>query len=153
VKRNAALASLSRDHPQVLVVARRLSRASNQTAAEARQAFARYWMAHGRRHLRLEEEVLLPSYAAYGDSRHPVVLRALGDHVEIRQNANALAGDAEVLLGAIHEAGAKLAAHVRLEERELFPMIERTMPPGELIAVARKLERLDLSRGFSQHSW
>jgi hypothetical protein len=40
-------------------------------------------------------------------------------------------------------------AHVRLEERELFPMIERTMPPSELLAVARKLDRLDHSSNFS----
>jgi len=150
VKRNAALASLSRDHHQVLVVAQRLSRASNQTAAEARQAFARYWVAHGRRHFRLEEEVLLPAYAAYGDPHHPVVLRVLGEHVAIRQNADVLAGGAELPLDAIHEVGARLAGHVQLEERELFPMIERAMPPGELLAVARKLERLDLSADFSQ---
>jgi hypothetical protein len=29
---------------------------------------------------------------------------------------------------------------VRLEERELFPMIERVMTPDELLAVARALE-------------
>jgi hemerythrin-like domain-containing protein len=149
VKRSAALASLSRDHHQVLVVAQRLSRASNQTASEARQAFARYWVAHGRRHFRLEEEVLLPSYAAYGDPHHPVVLRALGDHVAIRKDADALVGGATVPLDAVHAVGARLTAHVRLEERELFPMIERAMPPGEVLAVARKLDRLDLSSEFS----
>ena len=149
VKRNAALASLSRDHHQVLVVAQRLARASDQTAAEARQAFARYWVAHGRRHFRLEEEVLLPSYAAHGDPHHPVVLRVLGDHVAIRQRAGALAESVELPLVAIHEVGARLAAHVRLEERELFPMIERAMPPTDLLAVARRLERLELSADFS----
>jgi hemerythrin-like domain-containing protein len=149
VKRSAALASLSRDHHQVLVVAQRLSRASNQTASEARQVFARYWVAHGRRHFRLEEEVVLPSYAAYGDPHHPVVLRALGDHVAIRKDADALVGGATVPLDAVHAVGARLTAHVRLEERELFPMIERAMPPGELLAVARKLDRLDVSSDFS----
>jgi hypothetical protein len=149
MKRNAALASLSRDHHQVLVVAQRLSRASDQTAAEARRVFARYWVAHGRRHLRLEEEVLLPSYAAHGDPHNRVVLRVLGDHVAIRQRADALAGGAELRVDAIHEVGARLAAHVRLEERELFPLIERAMPPTDLLAVARTLERLELFTDFS----
>jgi Hemerythrin HHE cation binding domain len=153
MKRNAALAPLSRDHHQVLVVAQRLSRAKAQTAAEARRAFVRYWLAHGRRHFRLEEEVLLPAYAAHGDPHHPVVLRVLGDHVAIRQHADTLARAGELPLDSIHEVAARLAAHVRLEERELFPMIERAMPPTDLLAVARELERAELSDAFSQPRW
>jgi len=38
------------------------------------------------------------------------------------------------------QLGAELAAHVRLEEREVFPLIERAMPTHELEAVARELE-------------
>jgi hypothetical protein len=153
MKRNAALASLSRDHHQALVVAQRLSRANAQTAGDARQAFVRYWLAHGRRHFRLEEEVLLPAYAAHGNPHHPVVLRVLGDHVAIRHHAAALAGAGELPLDAIHEVGARLAAHVRFEERELFPMIERAMPPTDLVAVARELERAEVSNAFSQSRW
>jgi hypothetical protein len=36
--------------------------------------------------------------------------------------------------------GTELAAHVRLEEREVFPLIERVMPERELAALARALE-------------
>jgi transposase len=92
VKRSAALASLSRDHHQALFVAQRLRRSTEATAGEAREAFLAYWTTRGRRHFRLEEELLLPSYAAYGDSHHPLVLSVLGDHVAIRQRADRLAG-------------------------------------------------------------
>ncbi|HVW17432.1 MAG TPA: hemerythrin domain-containing protein [Solirubrobacteraceae bacterium] len=143
MKRSAALASLSRDHHQALVVAQRLRRADAAGAADARERFLDYWREHGRRHFRLEEEVLLPGYAAHGDAHDPLVLRVLGEHVEIRHRADRIA--ARPVSGAddLHDLGERLAAHVRLEERELFPLIERAMPADELLALARALERAE----------
>lgn len=37
----------------------------------------------------------------------------------------------------------RLAEHVRLEERELFPLIEQTLPEDRLVAVRDALERAD----------
>jgi hypothetical protein len=143
VKRSEALASLSRDHHQALAIAQKLRRATPETANQAREAFLGYWTAHGRTHFRLEEETLLPAYAAYGDTHHPLVLRVLGDHVAIRQRADALASQLATTPDVLHDLGVRLAAHVRLEERELFPLIERAIPPAELLAVARALEEHD----------
>jgi len=139
MKRSAPLASLSRDHHKTLVVAQRLRRASDGTAAEAREAFLAYWHAHGRRHFRLEEEVLFPAYAGHGDPHDPRVLRALGEHAMIRQRAQALAATASAPAEALEQLGAELQAHVRLEEREVFPLIESVVPEGELTALARSL--------------
>jgi hypothetical protein len=140
VKRSEALASLSRDHHQALAIAQKLRRATPETASDVREAFLGYWIAHGRTHFRLEEEILLPAYAAHGDPRHPLVLRVLGDHVAIRQRADALTSPPATAPEVLHELGARLAAHVRLEERELFPLIERALPAPELLAVARALD-------------
>jgi hemerythrin-like domain-containing protein len=140
MKRSAALASLSRDHHQALVVAQRLRCATDATAAEARAAFLTYWTEHGRMHFRLEEELLFPAYAGHGDPYDPVVLRALGEHAMIRHRADALAAATSADAGALALLGAELAAHVRLEEREVFPLIERVMPERELDAVAQALE-------------
>jgi hypothetical protein len=38
-----------------------------------------------------------------------------------------------------------LAAHVRLEERELFPLIESALSARQLTALARALERAERS--------
>jgi hemerythrin-like domain-containing protein len=139
MKRSEALASLSRDHHQALVVAQKLRRATDATAPDARETFLAYWARHGRRHFRLEEELLFPAYAGYGDPHDPRVLRALGEHVMIRQRADALAASPTAALATLEQLGAELAAHVRLEEREVFPMIERLIPSGELDALAQKL--------------
>jgi Hemerythrin HHE cation binding domain len=143
MKRDPALTSLSRDHHQALVVAQQLRRAAAESAGAARTAFLAYWEGHGRGHFRLEEEVLLPAYAAHGDPHHPLVGRTLCDHVDIRHRADALARDPAAPIAALHELGACLADHVRLEERELFPLIEHAMPAAQLAAVAFSLEQAD----------
>lgn len=140
MKRDPALVSLSHDHHQALFVAHKLRRATIETLADARAAFLAYWNEHGRAHFRLEEEVLLPTYAAHGDTYHPLVARALCDHVAIRHRAEAVAGDGASALAALHELGACLADHVRLEERELFPLIEDALPAAALSALATALE-------------
>jgi hypothetical protein len=57
VRRDPALARLSRDHHQTLVIAQKLRRASGTTAVEARTAFLDHWDGDARHHFRLEEEV------------------------------------------------------------------------------------------------
>jgi Hemerythrin HHE cation binding domain len=140
MKRDPALISLSRDHHQALFVAQRLRRATTQTADEARAAFLAYWEGHGRAHFRLEEEVLLPAYAAHGNPHHALVAKVLCDHVAIRHRTDELTRDSASTVAVLRELGVRLAEHVRLEERELFPLIEAAMPAAQLAAVAVALE-------------
>ncbi|MGE4425766.1 MAG: hemerythrin domain-containing protein [Solirubrobacteraceae bacterium] len=140
MKRSPALASLSRDHHQALVVAQALRRADAAGAPAARERFLAFWP-DGRRHFRDEEEVLFPAYAHHGDAHHPLLVRALGDHVAIRARADAVAADPAAPPELLHDLGERLAAHVRLEERELFVLFEAEMPPDRLTAVAEALER------------
>jgi iron-sulfur cluster repair protein YtfE (RIC family) len=139
MRRSAALASLSRDHHEALVLAQKLRRATPATVTTSRESFLAYWQAHGQNHFRLEEEILFPAYAAHGDPHHVLIARALCDHVGIRHHAQALAGAAEPTLDALHELGHQLAAHVRLEERQVFPLIEQAVPSDELAVLARAL--------------
>jgi hemerythrin-like domain-containing protein len=155
MRRSAALASLSRDHHEALVLAQKLRRATPATVTTSRESFLAYWQAHGQNHFRLEEEILFPAYAAHGDPHHALIARALCDHVAIRHHAQALAGAAEPTLAgaveptldALHELGHQLAAHVRLEERRVFPLIEQAMPSDELAVLARALSPSTPSAG------
>lgn len=140
MKRHPALEELSRDHHQALVVAQRLKRASDgATADRARAAFLEYWDRDGSAHFRDEEEVLLPALARFTDPHQPLIGRVLTDHVSIRRRVSELRGDAS--LEGLHALGDELAQHVRREERELFPLIERAMPEEELLRVAERLGR------------
>jgi hypothetical protein len=58
----------------------------------------------------------------------------------IRHHAKVLAAAQSAGPDALEQLGTALAAHVRLEEREVLPLIERVMPTRELDALARALE-------------
>jgi len=141
VKRDPALVSLSHDHHQALFVAQRLSRCTPENAAEARDALLSYWSDYGREHFHAEEEVLLPAFAAHGDPFDPLVARALCEHVAIRRDVAEIAARPDAGPQRLRALGEALAAHVRLEERELFPMIERALPADALASLAGELAR------------
>ena len=141
MKRDPALVPLSHDHHQALTVAQKLRRADAQSAEEARSELVAYWEGHGREHFRLEEEILFPAYAGYGDPYDPLLARALCDHVAIRREVDAATGDAAAPVSTLQKLGTMISDHVRLEERELFPLIKSALPETELAAVAVALEQ------------
>ena len=105
---------------------------------EVRDAVLAFWAEDGAKHFRIEEDVLLPAFAAVGDPRHEAVVTVLTDHVWIRERmARLAAGDLDT--AGAHELGERLTAHVRHEERVLFPLIERTLDADSLAALGRRL--------------
>ena len=63
------------------------------------------------------------------------------DHAEIRSRASALPGGSS--LDAAHGLGALLSAHVRYEERELFPLLEERLSRDALAALGRALVKAE----------
>ena len=121
MKRNRALIPLSHDHHHALVAARRLRRAVEEDAAAEAAAFSHFFAAESIRHFREEEERLFPLVADSEEAR-PLVVRALLEHQRLHALAGRLASGESAPL---RELGELLEAHVRFEERELFPLIER----------------------------
>ena len=140
MKRHPALVPLSHDHHAELVQARRLRLASGSDVPEARlEASVQYVAAFSEtaRHFQLEEEQLFPALAtSVGNS--PLLDEVLDEHQELRSLAATLAGQAAAG-HASSETMARLAdvleAHVRREERVLFPLIERTLSDEALRAL------------------
>ena len=84
-------------------------------------------------HFRVEEEVLLPALLVVGEVE--LVARTEQDHAWLRaQLAAARAGDG----AAARAFGERLEAHVRFEERELFPACEALLPSQVLDEVGRR---------------
>jgi hemerythrin-like domain-containing protein len=135
MKRHPALQTLSRDHHQALVVAQRLRRAGDRGASEAQAAFLEFWRSGGELHFRVEEEVLLPRFAAAGGAHTAVVARVLIEHAEIRLRVLRLQGGA-ASAALLEELGGLLAEHVQLEERELFSAIEESLEDRQLRRLA-----------------
>ena len=127
-----------------------LKRATVETASGARASFIAYWEEHGRTHFRREEEILFPAYAQHGDPGDPLLARALCEHGDIRDRAQALGVVQTPDPAVLHELGARLADHVRLEERQLFPRIESALPAARLAAVAAALAQAEGSESCGQ---
>jgi quercetin dioxygenase-like cupin family protein len=128
MKRHPALIPLSHDHHRALVEARRLRRAAVDPApAASADAFLRFFADVTVRHFREEEELLFPSVVDREEARE-LLVQALLEHQRLHALATQLrrqlaGGDS--LAGIMREPGELLEAHVRLEERRLFPVIEQ----------------------------
>jgi hemerythrin-like domain-containing protein len=143
MKRHPALIPLSRDHHDGLVQSLRLRRAAAAGDASARLAAARefveFFRNEERVHLCEEEEELFPLFLRHVRS-HPALLReARLQHMQLEGFARKLG--IAVTAGIVERetldaAGELLDAHIRLEERQLFPLIEQIVPDDEL----RRLE-------------
>ena len=133
MKRTPALTPLSHDHHQALVVAQRLRRAQ-EFDGPARE-FHHFWASQGRAHFAIEEEVLLPLWAALGNAELEHVERVAREHLAIRAAALDLEW-AAADIDRLHRLGELLAAHVRYEERVLFPAIEADLDSAAIERLA-----------------
>ncbi len=124
MKRSPALQPLSREHHRALKLAKQCARAAAsgdaaqvaQTCHIALQDFA----GELEPHFLAEESELLPRLP---DAEQCLVARTLQDHGRLRDLRNGLQRQEAV---ALAEFASCLAAHVRFEERELFPAVEAT---------------------------
>jgi hemerythrin-like domain-containing protein len=120
-----------------------------RAALVERQAakFVRFWHKTGQVHFREEEEVLLPAYARYTRlDQDAEVMRVLADHAEIRATVQdfekRLAAKIPVEAEEMARAAKLLHDHVRLEESEVFPRIEKALGEKDLNAMGSGLTRL-----------
>jgi hemerythrin-like domain-containing protein len=154
VKRHPSLHPLSQHHHFALIQALEMRRAvelpvEKRAAAAARQAekFVRFWHKSGHMHFREEEEVLLPAYARHMRlDRDAEVMRILADHAEIRAAVldfeQRLEAKIPIEAEELARLGKLLHDHVRLEENEVFPRIEKTLGEEQLNDMGRGLTRL-----------
>jgi hypothetical protein len=142
MKRAEALRPLSREHLNALLAAKRMREADD--VAEAAEVFLAFWREDGQRHFRVEEEVLLPGWAARAEVDRAGVSRMLDEHLAIRRDALRLA-DGELSLQEARELGRLLHDHVRFEERQLFPRVEEALDAAGLDRLAAAIEEAERS--------
>jgi len=138
MKRSDALAPLSRDHHQALFVAMKLKRAED---LEPRDAALDLFDSVERRHFFVEERILVPRWLATAPGeREDMARRVVDEHAALRSAALRL-HDPDVTVADLRELGIILERHVRYEERELFPAIERDLSDDDLSALGEELKR------------
>ena len=147
MKRHPALIPFSRDHHHALVQARRMRAAAKATPAEQlvqASAFVDFFASETSPHFRDEEELLFPLIAGSGGRGDELLAQLRLEHAELRA-LDAQLRD-QLLAGAVvsttmRQLGELLERHVHAEERELFPLIERTASEAELVDLEHRRKR------------
>lgn len=142
VKRHEALHPLTHDHHHHALRQARLLREDAGEGAEERLERAREFLGffehETRRHFREEEEVLFAAAAIGSEELPELLVEALIEHVRIHALVAQLHDEADsgdVAASLLAELGKALEAHVRLEENQLFPLLEKGIPEERLRAL------------------
>ncbi|WP_028454662.1 hemerythrin domain-containing protein [Chitinilyticum litopenaei] len=115
MKRSPALIHFSREHHPALVLAKRIQRAADSELAALQPSPA--FLAELEKHFVEEEAQFAPALAALPQ----LASRFNDDHAALRALMHRLhKGE----LAALAEFAQRLEAHVRFEERELFPALQ-----------------------------
>lgn len=136
MNREVRLRGLSSDHHRSLVLVRHIREALKRGGSEIELCahVAGHYDAELEPHFRAEEELLLPELTS-GANRE-LAERTLSEHHLLRsQIASGIAGD----LDALRALADTLEAHVRFEERELYPACEVAVPQGVLAQLAERV--------------
>jgi len=135
-KRHDSLIPLSHDHHHALAHARRLEAAVAMTdVSERRRAaddFVNFYLGRLVRHFREEEELFFAPLVDNDEARDQVI-QAVAQHLQVHALARALRRQ---LADGEAEPETLLTTHVRWEERNLFPLVERLLSPEQLAEMA-----------------
>ena len=139
--RDKNLIPLSRQHQHALALCVRLDRAvqSGQVDAEAWQAeIQQIFEQEIGTHFDAEERELFPA-AAHCPELRSLVEELLNEHQALRQ-VFASAATRQLTSGDVRSFAAKLSAHIRKEERDLFERMQKLLSIEELAPVGKALE-------------
>ncbi len=136
--RHEALVPLTHDHHHFMAHSRRMQEAASGEDTDRRRAaddYVSFYLGKGLRNLREEQELFFPAAFFAGEQARALVLKALGAHLEMHDKTHQL--QRELATGSITAESLTVVAeilteHVRLEEEELFPVIESTVEDAEL---------------------
>lgn len=137
-RRHEALVPLTHDHHHALAQARRLKDvAGMESESERRNVtndFVNFYFGRAVRHFHEEEELFFAPLVDDAEA-HELVVRAVCEHLRLHAMVRTMkrqlsGGEADPdLLSKVSDL---LTEHVRFEEKELFPMVERLVSDIEL---------------------
>lgn len=144
IKRSPHILKLSRDHHFSLLFSWKIRKGLKQGTDPGRiREYVKYfWETDMCAHFREEEEIL---FAPLNDA---FVQRAIDDHRKIREMIGQLqsAIPAEAIAAQLGDLADAVDRHVRYEERELFPHLERELTEAQLEAIGAAMHAVAAPR-------
>ena len=138
MNRSDALEPLSHDHHAGLAFTAQLraaQRAGDDPALLAAEVAA-FWRDHLVPHFADEEAFVLPILESGAPE---LAAQMLDEHRQIRHLVDAVEADGDGWDGPLHSFADALAAHIRFEERHVFPAAERLADADVLAHVGRQI--------------
>ena len=141
IKRNKHILQLSKDHHFTLLFCWKIRQGLKmQIATERLKNYVNYfWKEHMQIHFREEEEIL---FKPVNDDK---VQKALGDHQQIEDQVLKLLQMTSIDSDLFSRLTDLVEAHVRYEERELFPHLEQVLTDEQLQGISKELSREKIS--------
>lgn len=141
MKRHIALITLSSDHQNGLAVANKLKYSYKPTSSEIpppspeqlKELLLKFFREHLGQHFKTEEKILAPNFP-----ENEMMQRMLNEHVIL----NKMISEIESIPAGkdtLNDFGKMLEAHIRFEERELFPMIEKNLSEEQLSEIEKQI--------------
>lgn len=137
-RRHDTLIPLTHDHHHTLAQARRLQDAAKSEDETDRRNvandFVNFYFGRAIRHFHEEEELFFAPLVDHPETSE-YIAHAVADHLRLhamvrRVKRQITAGGADPEL--LEQIATLLKAHVRFEEQDLFPLIERLIPEEDL---------------------
>ena len=139
MKRHEALAPLSREHHEALLLAQLLKKNApaykglpETTGAKAAYA-VNFYTTKLVTHFNIEEQIL-QKVKQYNGAIAALTAEIIQEHVQLAAMFNAL-HHSDDLADALDKTGTLLEAHIRKEERVLFPLIQQYCPQEVLATI------------------
>jgi len=137
IKRSESIVKLSREHHLSLLFGWKIRQGlKNNTDPKRIVPYAEYfWEHHLLPHFKEEEEIL------FIPATDPLVLRAKKEHILLQQSIKMLSSVFDIpLKEQLQHLVDQLDKHIRFEERELFPHLEKILTPDQLDLIGKKLQ-------------
>jgi hemerythrin-like domain-containing protein len=135
IKRNPHIVKLSKDHHFTLLFCWKVRNGLKLEAepSRIRKYIQYFWKHHMQPHFREEETTL------FAPVKDAAVKRALKEHADIAQQINELNGAEHVSSNQLLRLADMVDNHVRYEERELFPHMEKILTEDQLEAIGKQI--------------
>jgi iron-sulfur cluster repair protein YtfE (RIC family) len=145
MKRHPALHPLSHDHHQGLILAQQLKKGASQykgmpsTLEEKKNYTISFYNNELKNHFKEEEEILFPIAIRKSPEIDIMINEIVDEHRTMEKLVNEIEKTIE-LENVLDEFGWLLEKHIRKEERNLFPAIEKILTEGDLSELKTKLK-------------
>jgi hemerythrin-like domain-containing protein len=151
--RHRSLIPLSHDHHHGLALALRCRKqalgqmkpAGIEGLRERAEEFRRFVSDNLERHFEAEEKILFPFVSSLAPESRPLIEELLKGHEQLREYSGRLEEETAIAR-LLFDVGDLLERHIRLEERELFPLFENHAAAAETERVEVEIKRILESR-------